>query len=74
LGLWSPNHETAQGIGEVLGAHWVAAKKAAASSPFFRRSANWLEVSRQHLTLGGGLVRYASGYAATLNPVRGSKR
>ena len=51
VGLWSPSNETVQGIGGVLCAHWAAAKKVAESSPFFRRSANWLEMSRRHLIL-----------------------
>jgi hypothetical protein len=33
-----------------LQAHWAEAKKVAATSPFFRRSANWLEMSRHTLT------------------------
>ena len=53
LGLWTPSNETAQGIAAALRTHWAEAKKVAATSPFFRRSANWLEVSRRHLALGG---------------------
>jgi hypothetical protein len=48
-GLWTPTNEGAQGIATALRAHWAEATKVAATSPFFRRSANWLEVSRHRL-------------------------
>ncbi len=51
VGLWTPTNEATQGIASALRAHWAEAKKVAATSPFFRRSANWLEVSRRHLTV-----------------------
>jgi len=70
VGLWSPPNETVPGIGSALRAHWAAAKKVAQSSPFFRRSANWLDVSHHHLTMGGKLIRYASGSASVPNPNR----
>ena len=44
-GFWTPTDDTAQAIAAALKAHWAEAKKAAATSPFFKRSANWLEVS-----------------------------
>ena len=56
VGLWSPGNENVQGIGGALRAHWTAAKKVAGSSPFFRRSASWLEAYRSHLTAGEGLA------------------
>jgi hypothetical protein len=49
-GFWTPTNETAQAIASALRAHWAEAKKVAATSPFFRRSANWLEMSRHTLT------------------------
>jgi len=48
-GLWAPPDEAAQSIAGALWAHWAEARKVAATSPFFRRSANWLEVSRHRL-------------------------
>ena len=48
VGLWSPNNESTQGIGGRLRAHWAAAKKVAVDSPFFRRSASWLETQVAH--------------------------
>jgi hypothetical protein len=80
LGLWAPTNETVQSIGGTLGAHWAAAKKVAATSPFFRRSANWLEVSRRHLTMSGSSfqpVRATSQAApamAAQSEARGMKR
>jgi hypothetical protein len=50
VGLWTQTNEATQGIASTLRAHWAEAKKVAATSPFFRRSANWLEVSRRHFT------------------------
>lgn len=47
-GVWSPAKE-AQGIASALRDHWAEATKVAATSPFFRRSANWLEASRHRL-------------------------
>ena len=49
-GFWTPTNDTAQSIAAALKAHWAEAKKVAATSPFFKRSANWLEVSRHTLT------------------------
>ena len=49
-GFWTPTNETAQAIAAALKAHWAEAKKVAATSPFFRRSGNWLEMSRHTLT------------------------
>jgi hypothetical protein len=48
-GFWTPTNDTAQAIAAALKAHWAEAKKVAATSPFFRRSANWLEMSRHQL-------------------------
>ena len=70
LGLWTPANDTVETVGRALCEHWVAAKKAAADSPFFRRSANWLDLTRHHLTIGGKLIRYASGSASVPNPNR----
>jgi hypothetical protein len=52
-------------------AHWAEAKKVAASSPFFRRSANWLEVSRH--TLARATSQAAPARAVT-SDVTGMKR
>ena len=49
-GYWTPTNDTAQAITAALKAHWAEAKQAAATSPFFKRSANWLEMSRHTLT------------------------
>ena len=49
-GFWTPTNDTAQSIAAALKAHWAEAKQAAAVSPFFKRSANWLEMSRHTLT------------------------
>jgi hypothetical protein len=48
-GFWTPTNDTAQSIAAALKAHWAEAKQAAAVSPFFKRSANWLEMSRHTL-------------------------
>lgn len=63
-GLWTPKEidQNVQRIGSALRAHWAAARQVAASSPFFRRSANWLDASRRpleahHFTMGGKLIR-----------------
>jgi hypothetical protein len=48
-GFWTPTNDTAQAISAALKAHWAEAKKVAATSPFFKRSANWLETSRHQL-------------------------
>ena len=64
MGPWAPTQidQNVQRIGGALRAHWAAARQVAASSPFFRRSANWLDASRRHLdthhfTMGGKLIR-----------------
>ena len=49
-GFWTPTNDTAQAIAAALKAHWAEAKQAASTSPFFKRSANWLEMSRHTLT------------------------
>jgi hypothetical protein len=51
VGLWTPTNEATQGIASALRAHWAEAKKVAETSPFFKRSANWLEVSRRHFSV-----------------------
>jgi hypothetical protein len=56
VGLWSPGKESVQGIGGALRAHWAAAKQVAGTSPFFRRSATWLEAYRRALTAGEDLA------------------
>lgn len=67
LGLWAPTNETAQTIANALRAHWAEAKKVAVRSPFFKRSANWLESSRHHLAA-------ASLPRAVLQPVRATSQ
>lgn len=76
-GLWTPTNETAQGIASALRAHWAEAKKVAATSPFFRRSANWLDVSRSRLRAAAQPVRatsHAAPASAATMDVRGMKR
>ena len=83
VGVWTPTNEAAQGIASALRAHWAEAKKVAATSPFFRRSANWLEVSRRHLA-GGDWPRsapqlaratsHAAPVSAATSDVTGMKR
>jgi hypothetical protein len=68
VGLWTPSNETVQGIGDALCAHWAAAKKVAASSPFFRAPANWLAMSRRHLMLQP--VRVTSQLAPAMAAMR----
>jgi hypothetical protein len=66
-GFWTPTNDTAQAISAALKAHWAEAKKVAATSPFFRRSANWLEMSRHTLaraTSHAAPAMAASSYAA----------
>jgi hypothetical protein len=74
-GLWVPTAEAAAAIGATLCAHWAAAKAAAAANPFWVKPSSWLERSAQHLgahhlTIGGRLMRYASGSASVPNPKR----
>jgi hypothetical protein len=71
VGFWTPTNDTAQAISAALKAHWAEAKKVAASSPFFRRSANWLEVSRH--TLARATSQAAPAMAVTSDVV-GMKR
>jgi len=49
VGFWTPTNDTVQAIAAAMKAHWAEARKVAVSSPFFRRSANWLEVSHHTL-------------------------
>ena len=70
-GFWTPTNDTAQAIASALKAHWAEAKKVATTSPFFRRSANWLEVSRH--TLARATSQPAPAMAAT-SDVTGTKR
>lgn|GEM_PF-1765570 len=70
LGVWTPTYGRMDSVGRALCDHWIAAKKVAESSPFFRRSASWLDLPRHHLTIGGRLMRYASGSASVPNPNR----
>ena len=69
LGFWPPANDTFEAIGNALCSHWAAAK-AAAQNPFWRKPANWLDEPRHHLTMGGKLMRYASGSASVPNPNR----
>ena len=69
-GLWVPTAEAAAVFGAALAAHWAAAKAVAARNPFILRTPNWLERSAHHFTMGGRLMRYASGSASVPNPNR----
>jgi hypothetical protein len=78
-GLWVPPAEAAAAIGAALCAHWAAAKAVAAKNPFWSKTnawpSSWLErsanpLSAYHLTIGGKLMRYASGSASVPNPNR----
>ena len=71
VGFWTPTNETAQSIAAALKAHWAEAKKVAATSPFFKRSANWLEVSRHTLTRA---TSHAAPAIAATSDVTGMKR
>ena len=79
--LWVPPAEAAAAIGAALCAHWAAAKAAAANNPFWVKPSSWLErsarqltsvplASPHHFTMGGKLMRYASGSASVPNPKR----
>ena len=68
---WNPANDTAQSIASALKAHWAEAKKVATSSPFFRRSGNWLEVSRHTLTRA---TSQAAPAMAATSDVTGMKR
>ena len=70
-GFWTPANDTAQPIASALKAHWAEAKKVATTSPFFRRSANWLEVSRHTLTRA---TSQAAPAMAATSDVTGMKR
>lgn len=70
-GFWTPTNDTAQSIAAALKAHWAEAKKVAATSPFFRRSANWLEVSRHTLTRA---TSHAAPAIAATSETAGMKR
>jgi hypothetical protein len=69
-GLWVPTAEAAAAFGAALAAHWAAAKAVAARNPFILKAPNWLDRSAHHLTMGGRLMRYASGSASVANPNR----
>lgn len=71
VGFWTPTNDTAQAITAALRAHWAEAKKVALTSPFFRRSANWLEMSRHTLTRA---TSHAAPARAATNDVTGMKR
>ncbi len=71
VGSWTSTNDPAQSIASALKAHWAEAKKVATVSPFFRRSANWLEVSRH--TLARATSQAAPAIAAT-SDVTGMKR
>ncbi len=49
VGFWTPTNDTAQAIAAAMKAHWAEARRVAATSPFFKASANWLELSRHTL-------------------------
>ena len=70
-GFWNPHNDTAQALAAVLRAHWAEAKKVAATSPFFRRSANWLDMSRH--TLAQATSHAAPAIAAPIDAA-GMKR
>lgn len=70
-GSWTPTNDPAQSIASVLKAHWAEARKMTTGNPFFRRSANWLEVSRH--TLARAASQAAPAMAAT-SDVTGMKR
>ena len=70
-GFWTPTNDTAQAITAALKAHWAEAKKVAATSPFFRRSANWLEMSRHTLTRA---TSHAAPAMAATSDAAGMKR
>lgn len=71
VGFWTPTNDTAQAITAALRAHWAEAKKVAATSPFFRASANWLEMSRH--TFARATSHAAPAIAAT-SDAAGMKR
>ena len=71
VGFWTPTNDTAQAIAAALKAHWAEARKVAATSPFFKASANWLEMSRH--TLARATSHAAPAIAATSEAV-GMKR
>ncbi len=83
--LWVPTSEAAAAIGAALCAHWAAAKAVAANNPFWVKPSSWLERSARqlapaplashpltphHFTMGGKLMRYASGSASVPKPKR----
>lgn len=70
VGSWIPASDPALSIANALKAHWAEARKVATGSPFFRRSANWLEVSRH--TLARAASHAAPAIAATRD-VTGTK-
>jgi hypothetical protein len=70
-GFWTPTNDTAQSIAAALKAHWAEGKKVAATSPFFKRSANWLEMSRHTLTRA---TSQAAPAIAATSDVAGMKR
>lgn len=49
VGFWTPTNDTATAIGAALQAHWAAAKAVAATSPFWRKRASWLDLPRHPL-------------------------
>jgi hypothetical protein len=71
VGFWTPTNDTAQAIAAALSAHWAEAKKVAATSPFFRAPANWLQMSRH--TLARATSHAAPAMAAT-SDATGMKR
>jgi hypothetical protein len=71
VGFWTPTNDTAQAIADALQTHWAEAKKVAATSPFFKRSANWLETSRHQLVRA---TSHAAPAIAATSDVVGMKR
>jgi hypothetical protein len=74
VGLWTPTNETVTAIGAALCAHWAAAQ-AVAKNQFWLKPSSWLDppqnrLAHYHLTIGGKLMRYASGSASVPNPNR----
>ncbi len=70
-GFWTPTDDTMQSIAAAMKARWAEAKKVAATSPFFRRSASWLEVSGHALARA---TRHATPAIAASSHAGGLKR
>lgn len=60
VAYWTPPNETVAAIGATLCAHWAAAK-AAAQSPFWRKSPSWLDLPRHHTLTRITTSRWVAG-------------